>query len=147
MTPAYAYLPPLAAVALAAIFSLEPSPAHAEDAGRCITVEVQNVRPQQGFLMVAAYVDADSYKKKPVSQVKVPAGDAVTRLQLCGISGDTVALMLYQDLDGNGEMGKNALGMPTEPWGSSGTPGMFGPDWATGKVTLDGSPVIAKLSQ
>jgi uncharacterized protein (DUF2141 family) len=97
--------------------------------------------------MVAAYGDAESYGKRPMAQAKVPAGDAITRLELCGISGTTVALSMYQDLDSDGKMGRNLVGLPTEPWGSSGTPGMFGPSWETGKVTLDGSPVIVKLSQ
>jgi uncharacterized protein (DUF2141 family) len=66
---------------------------------------------------------------------------------MCGISGDSVAITMFQDLDSDGKMGKNIMGMPTEPWGSSGTPGMFGPSWETGKVTLNGSAVVVKLSQ
>lgn len=54
--------------------------------------------------------------------------------------------MLFQDLDGDGKMGRNMIGMPTEPWGSSGNPGMFGPQWDTGKVALDGSTIAVKMS-
>jgi hypothetical protein len=36
--------------------------------------------------------------------------------------------------------------MPTEPWGSSGKPGMFGPQWDSGKVPLDGSAITVKMS-
>ena len=127
-----------------------PAPAPAASAApatRCIDVEVQNVRPQQGLLMLAAYASADSFGKQAVSSVKMPAGEATTRLQMCGIGGDTLAITMYQDLDSDGKMGRNMLGMPTEPWGSSGKPGVFGPSWETGKVTLDGSPVVVKLSQ
>lgn len=127
-----------------------PAPAAAASAApatRCIDIDVQNVRPQQGLLMLVAYGSADTYGKQPMAALKAPAGDATTRLQMCGISGDTLAITMYQDLDSDGKMGKNMVGMPTEPWGSSGTPGMFGPSWETGKVTLDGSPVVVKLSQ
>jgi uncharacterized protein (DUF2141 family) len=134
----------LFALAVLASFGLG-SAALAQTAG-CITVEVQNVRPQQGQLMAAAYVDAVSFGKTPVAQIKVPAGDALTRFELCGITGDSVAITMYQDLDGDGKMGRNLVGMPTEPWGGSGTPGMFGPSWETGKVVLDGKPVVVKLS-
>jgi uncharacterized protein (DUF2141 family) len=113
----------------------------------CATVEVQNVRPQQGFLMVAAYADADSFGKKALASMRVPAGDATTRFELCGLTGGTVALTMYQDLDSDNKMGKNLLGMPTEPWGSSGNPGMFGPSWDTGKVALDGRAIAVRLSQ
>jgi hypothetical protein len=43
-------------------------------------------------------------------------------------------------------MGRNLMGIPLEPWGSSGTPGSFGPSWETGKVKLDGSVIVIKLS-
>jgi uncharacterized protein (DUF2141 family) len=113
----------------------------------CTTVEVHNVRPSTGFLMVAAYADADNYGKKPLTTKRVNAGEAITRFELCGMTGHTVALSMFQDLDGDGKMGKNLMGMPTEPWGSSGSPGMFGPTWETGKVALDGTKIVVKLSQ
>lgn len=124
-----------------------PAATAAAPATFCVDVEVQNVRPQQGQLFLAAYGSAETYNKKPLSTVKVPAGEAITRLQMCGIQGDTLAITMYQDLDSDGKMGKNVMGMPTEPWGSSGAPGLFGPSWQTGSVKLDGSPVVVRLSQ
>jgi uncharacterized protein (DUF2141 family) len=112
----------------------------------CIQVEARNVRPQKGQLMVAAYIDAESFGKKPVASLRVPAGDAVTSFQLCGLKGNSVALTMFQDIDSDGKMNKNLVGMPTEPWGSSGTPGTFGPSWETGRVAMDGKPVVVMLS-
>ena len=112
----------------------------------CVTVEVQNVRPNQGQLMLAAYGDAETFGKKPLQALRVAAGDATMSIQWCGLSGSTVALMLFQDLDSDGKMGRNAMGMPTEPWGGSGTPGMFGPTWDSGKVALDGKPIVVRMS-
>ena len=112
----------------------------------CATVNIDNVRPQQGQLMLAAYGDAATYGKKPMVALRVPAGEARMQVQLCGLSGTQVALMLYQDLDSDGKMARNLMGLPTEPWGSSGNPGMFGPQWDTGKVALDGSPIAVKMS-
>lgn len=119
-----------------------PAPA----ATGCATLDIQNVRPQQGQLMVAAYGSAESFGKKPLVALRVPAGEARMQVQLCGLSGPEVALMLFQDLDSDGKMGANLMGMPTEPWGSSGNPGMFGPQWQTGKVALNGSPIAVKMS-
>jgi uncharacterized protein (DUF2141 family) len=112
----------------------------------CATVEVRNVRASQGSLMVAAYADADSYGKKPVTSLRLPAGESVMTFQICGLSGKDVALMLFQDLDNDGKMARNALGMPTEPWGSSGTPGMFGPTWETGRVARDTAAIVVNMS-
>lgn len=148
----------LGAAALAAVALLLPTGAQAQTTAPthtpsppqastgCVDVEVHNVRPQQGSLMLAAYGDAETFSKKPMAAIRVPAGDAITRLQLCGLSGTNIALTMFQDLDNNGKMNANALGMPSEPWGSSGTPGVFGPSWDSGKVPLDGKAIVVKLS-
>ena len=138
--------------ALCAVFALNfaLNPALAQtptQAPGCANVEVHHVRPQQGNLMIAAYGDAESYDKKPLVSLRLAAGEGVTRFQLCGLSGSEVALALFQDLDSDGRMGRNLMGMPTEPWGSSGTPGTFGPSWDTGKTALNGSAIIVRLSQ
>jgi uncharacterized protein (DUF2141 family) len=113
----------------------------------CVVVEVHNVRPKQGNLMVAAYADAESFGKKPAAVMRVAAADAVTTFDFCGLTGAMVLLSMFQDLDSDGKMGTNVMGIPIEPWGSSGKPGMFGPTWETGKVALDGNKIIVKLSQ
>ena len=118
----------------------------ATQAQTCSSIEVRNVRPGQGSLMIAVYADADSYGKQPVTSMRLPAGDAVMSFQVCGLSGNDVALMLFQDLDNDGKMNRNLLGLPTEPWGSSGTPGMFGPTWETGRVARDAAPIVVNMS-
>jgi uncharacterized protein (DUF2141 family) len=121
-------------------------PARAQDG--CAQVEVQNVRPQKGHLMLAAFGSADQYRKKPLTALRLPAGDSATmRFTVCGLAGSgEVALTLFQDLDSDGRMGTNIVGIPSEPWGSSGSPGTFGPSWETGRVKLDGSVIVVKMS-
>lgn len=137
-------------VGLAGLAGLPSGPAAAQPAAAgtdCVVVEVQQVRPRQGHLMVAAYVDAASFGKAPVAQLRLPAGEQpVMTFKLCGVRGEQVALMLFQDLDSDGKMGRNPLGMPLEPWGSSGSPGIFGPAWDTGRVPLDGKTVVVRMS-
>ena len=105
------------------------------------------MRPQAGFLRLAAHADAASDGKKPVASLRLAAADAVMRFLLCGLVGDTVALQLFQDLDSDGKTGANLVGLPTEPWGSSGAPAMLGPTWDTGKVALDGKTIVVRLSR
>jgi uncharacterized protein (DUF2141 family) len=142
-TAPHAFAARALAAALACTLGL---PAQAQPTSACAEVEVHNVRPQQGHLMVAAYGDAESYRKQPMSQLRLAAGDSVMRFQLCGLSGDAVALALFQDLDGDGKMGRNLVGMPSEPWGSSGTPGPMGPTWGSGRVPLDGRTIVVKMA-
>jgi uncharacterized protein (DUF2141 family) len=130
----------LSALALCSTLAL---PAIAQD---CATIELDNVRPQQGQIMVAVYNSAESYGKKPFATLRVPAGDSKMRFDVCGLAGAEVMVTLFQDLDSDGKMGRNLLGMPTEPWGASGKPGQFGPSWETSRVPLDGRAIAVKLS-
>lgn len=117
-------------------------------AQECVEVEVQGVRPQQGFLMVSAFTEEANYSRKPAQALRLPAGeDATMRFKLCGLQGSEVALLLFQDLDSDGRMARNLLGMPTEPWGASGSPAMTGPSWANTRKPLDGQPLLVRMSQ
>jgi uncharacterized protein (DUF2141 family) len=112
----------------------------------CATVQVENVRPAQGHLMVAAFTDAESFGRQAQVSLRLPAGEATMRFELCGLSGPEVALRLFQDLDGDGKLATNVLGIPSEPWGASGKPGVFGPKWETTKVALDGGIILVTLT-
>jgi uncharacterized protein (DUF2141 family) len=113
----------------------------------CVQVDVQSLRPGQGYLMLAAYGSADSFGKQPLAARRVAVGEAQMRIEWCGLTGEAVALMGYQDLDSDGKMGRNLVGIPTEPWGSSGQPGSFGPSWETGRVPLNGQAIVVRMSQ
>jgi uncharacterized protein (DUF2141 family) len=130
---------PALAMSLAAASSASAQP--------CATVEIDGVRPHQGHMMIAAFGSAETYGKSPLVSIRVPAGEATMRVQLCGLSGEAVALRLFQDLDSDGRMATNVLGMPNEPWGGSGSPGPFGPTWDSGKVALDGRVIAVRMSQ
>ena len=132
-----------AALALASFATL----AHAEAPGGCAKVEVQNVRTGQGPLMVAAYTDAASFRKTAASRLQMAVTGATMTIQVCGLTGDTVALTLYQDLNGNGKMDANPFGMPTEPWGASGKPAPMGPSWDSAQVPLGAETIVVKLSK
>ena len=140
----------IAAVALAAAiactFTIAAAPAHA--AVVCVNVEVQNVHPGEGMLMVAAFGDAESYGKAPLVALQMRAGDATMAFPLCGMAGGSVALKVFQDLNGNGKLDTNVLGFPSEPWGASGTPpAMSAPTWGSTVVPIDGTTIVVKLSK
>jgi len=117
---------------------------HAHD---CATVEVQNLHPTQGPLMLAAYSDAASFRKNAASQLQLAVTGETMVLQVCGLTGDAVAVTLYQDLNGNGKLDANPFGMPTEPWGASGKPAPMGPSWDSAQVPLDRSTIVVRLAK
>ena len=114
----------------------------------CAQVEVRNLRPEQGMLMLAAYTDATSFRKTAAAELRVPATAETMTLQVCGLGGNAVAFTLFQDLNGNAKLDRNPFGIPTEPWGASGkTSAMSAPTWESTQVPLDGSTIVVKLSQ
>ena len=130
--------------AIVALLSSIPV-ARAQD---CAQVEVRNLRPEQGMLMLAAYTDAASFRNTAAAAMQVrPTAETMT-LQVCGLGGNVVALTLFQDLNSNGKLDSNPFGVPTEPWGASGkTSAMSAPTWESAQVPLDGSTIVVKLSQ
>lgn len=133
-----------AALALASFTTI----AHAEAPGGCAKVEVQNLRNGRGPLMVAAYTDAASFCKAATSQLQVNVTGETMTVQVCGLTGEVVALTLFQDLNGNGKLDANPFGMPTEPWGASGKSSpMTGPTWDTAQVPLGAEAIVVKLSK
>jgi uncharacterized protein (DUF2141 family) len=114
----------------------------------CAPIEVQNLRLNQGPLMIAAYTDAASFRKTAASSLQLPVSAETMQVQLCNLAGSLVALTLYQDLNGNGTLDANAFGIPSEPWGASGKRSpMTAPTWETAQVPLDGSTIVVKLSK
>ena len=139
------YLPTAAAAVLFAVFNTIAS------AQTCTPIEVRNVRPAQGTLMVAVYTSEADFMKKPATTMQVKAADDSIKFSMClPAATASVALMLFQDLNDNGKMDSNVLGIPTEPWGSSGKPSNFGPpSWAAASVAMpvDGAPIVVILSK
>lgn len=139
---------PIAAIVAASIASTAALVAVPVLAQTCVQVEVQNVRPDAGMVMVAAYSEAAAFRKTPVVATQMKAAAATMTVPLCGLTGTSVALALYQDLNGNGKLDANALGIPSEPWGASGTTmPMTGPSWESSMVPLDGRTIVVKLSK
>jgi uncharacterized protein (DUF2141 family) len=116
-------------------------------AQHCVRVEVHNVRPQQGMLMVAAYAEAENYNKKPLTLMQVRPDKDQVHFDVCGATGPSLALSLFQDINGNQKLDTNVIGIPSEPWGASGKPSNFeAPRWETTQVPVD-RPIVVKLSQ
>lgn len=134
----------------AAVALLAATAAGAALAEACTTVEVQQVRPRQGTLMLAAFDAAERFGREPLAVTRVPAGEATTRFTWClpaSVRGRPFAVTMFQDLDGDGQLGRTRLGLPTEPWGASGQPGPFGPDWASTQVAwpAQGDAIVLRL--
>lgn len=103
-------LPALAAALLAMISSATP----AAD----LTLEVRG--NPAAAVYVALYDSADAWMQpgRALKQAVLPAGQPPT-LVFAGLAPGRYAFVVYEDLNGNGRLDRNALGLPSERWATS----------------------------
>ena len=91
-----------------------------------VSVMINNVSSTQGQLVLTAYDSKKTWLKKPVAQEVRPAkNELVINLEL---PKGTYAFQVFHDLDDNGKMKTNFIGIPKEPTGvSNNAKGRFGP--------------------
>ncbi|OWQ92959.1 hypothetical protein CDN99_00135 [Roseateles aquatilis] len=120
------------AVALGILLAAAGVPAFAAD----LEVEISGLTPVQaaapaGQVMVAAFSSASSWLKQPVATGKAALADArggVVTVRLTGLPAGPVAITVFQDMNGNGKLDSNMIGMPIEPFAfSRQAQGNFGP--------------------
>jgi uncharacterized protein (DUF2141 family) len=86
-----------------------------------LRVEVRQVQPGTGPVMGALYAESDPWMKTPRQGLTAtPVTDGgPTVLVFRDLPAGRYALSLYQDLNGNGVLDRNPLGIPREPYGFS----------------------------
>lgn len=114
-----------------------------------LTVEIQGVTEAKGSVYVALYDKADTWMKKPVKAQGAVAIGGKTTVVFKDLPEGEYAFSVFHDIDGDKKMARNAMGMPTEPWGfSRDAMGMFGPpsfEEAKVKVPAGGATTVMTL--
>ena len=95
-----------------------------------LTIEVRNIYPVEGKLYFAmydnkaAFMDIDAASHYKIVDVK----DTIETIIFEDVNQGHYAVAIFQDLNGNGTLDKNALGIPSEPYGfSNDARGKMGP--------------------
>ena len=95
-----------------------------------LTVTFEGIKTKTGSVMLSLTGSLDSYDgKAPIAgQAMVPVtGDAVTTT-FKGLAPGRYAIKAFHDVNGDGQMGSNPFGMPTEPFAfSNNAHGVMGP--------------------
>lgn len=101
-----------AALALAVVWGLS-APVAAAD----LTVIVHNLRSGEGQVMLGLFDSASNFTKNPARGVQVPAAtrDASGRVTLVvrDLPPGSYAVSAFHDLDANGRLNTNLLGLPS----------------------------------
>ncbi len=114
--------------------SLLSSAAQAGD----LQVEVQGLNEIKGDVMVAVFNQKGQWLKQALHSKKVGASQLSLTVQFENLPDGDYAVSVFHDLNSNGRLDSNVIGIPTEPYGfSNDAAGNFGPpSFDAAKVTL-----------
>jgi uncharacterized protein (DUF2141 family) len=84
-----------------------------------LTINIDGVANAEGQVMVAIFNSADSFLAKPVRSAAAPAHKGTVQLQLTDLPAGDYAFAVYHDANGNGQLDRNSVGMPTEDYAFS----------------------------
>jgi uncharacterized protein (DUF2141 family) len=115
-----------------------------------LTVAVEHVRLGRGPIMMAVFDSETGWRgaAQAVRLARIDAASNVVTTTFQGLPPGTYAIKLYQDLNADGALGLNFLGIPTEPYGfSNNAPVRFGPpSWAAARFTASTPTVSHTIS-
>ncbi len=113
-----------------------------------LTIQINDVKSSEGSLMVALYNSADSFLKKPLTAVQTLATKEGKSVVVKDLPAGEYALVVYHDVNQNGKMDKNMLGIPTEDYAfSNNAMGKMGPPtFDAAKFQVSDTGTTAKVS-
>ncbi len=114
--------------------------AHAQTAMACPALQFVGLKAGEGTLMIAAYGSAETFFKKPSWSQAIKVDKETMTVPLCNLDAAEIAVTAFQDMNGNGKLDSNPMGIPSKPYAASGKPAMFSaPTWNDTKVAFAGS--------
>ena len=103
----------------------------ADDAS--LTVQVEGLQGARGAVVMAVFASADSWNGgDPVAGGRVEVSGPAVTVSFDALPAGDYAIRMYHDVDGDGELDVNLMGIPSEPFAfSNNARGRFGPaSWA-----------------
>ncbi|MFN7055460.1 DUF2141 domain-containing protein [Hyphomonas sp.] len=102
----------IAAASLAALFA---APAFAGTA----EIEITHVQASAGPVYVSLFDEAGWRSSLPLKATSLAAGEETLRARFEDLAPGVYGVRIYQDVNGNGELDRGAMGLPKEPYGFS----------------------------
>ncbi len=126
----FPHIPPTACWFLATGFWLLVSGNILAQTPKQLSITIHNIYPVKGDIYIAIYDNDDDYMdiEKVAFRKIAPIESEVQTIILNDIPAGEYVVSVFQDLDKNGELNTNAIGIPGEPFGfSNDARGRFGP--------------------
>ena len=91
-----------------------------------LEIEITGTQGVEGQVLVALFDRAEGWLSRPLQSRKItPGADGTLRLRFDDLPEGQYAYSLLHDLNGNGRMDFNLIGMPTEAYAFSNNAGPF----------------------
>ncbi len=123
-------------------------PVHAQES--VVEIQISNIRLVDGTIMVALYDNAEHFLTANIVQSAMdPVRKSGTQtMMLSGIEPGEYAISIFHDVNANGILDKNFLGIPKEPYGfSHNARGRFGPPkFADAKFSVQKQHQVLEIS-
>jgi uncharacterized protein (DUF2141 family) len=113
-----------------------------------LTIQIDDVKSSEGLLMVAVYNSVDTFLKTPFTGVRTQATKDGKSVVVKDLPAGEYALVVYHDVNQNGKMDRNAMGIPTEDYAfSNNAMGKMGPPtFEAAKFQVPEAGTTAKVS-
>lgn len=94
-----------------------------------IRVSVSGINPGHGPVRCAVFADKRTFLSRSGIHHGASADSTADTMSfdLLAPDGTEIVVSVFQDVNNNESLDRGAFGVPTEPWGFSGTPMPFGP--------------------
>lgn len=104
-----------------------------------LTVEVSGLTQAKGDVQVALFDQQGQWLRKAVTSKKIAAAEGKVQIVFENLANGEYGLSVFHDLNGNGKLDMNMIGIPTEPYGfSNDAAGSFGPpSFTDAKIKLE----------
>ncbi|WP_203290943.1 DUF2141 domain-containing protein [Maricaulis parjimensis] len=109
------------------------------DSDASLTVTVEGLQTPEGAVMMALYADEASWNGgDAVEGRRVVVQGLTATVEFASLPAGDYAIRMFHDVDGDGELDTNLMGIPSEPFAfSNNARGNFGPaSWADAVFTV-----------
>lgn len=99
--------------------------ANAQESSRKLVLEFKGLVGTEGILQIALFQGESDYMQEEKAKLYRQRVSTLEkgRVKIPNLAEGVYAIAVFQDLDENGQLNKNLLGIPTEPYGFSGEKG------------------------
>ncbi len=113
-----------------------------------ITVEIDGLTKAGGTMVIGLFDNKKDFNVTPVKFFRVTVKDLqAIKVVFMDIPYNSYAISVYQDVNDNGKLDKNYLGIPTEPYGFSNDPVIItGPSYEKSMFVLRENDISMKIN-